>query len=164
LGTTASWARAKITLAIHPGFGEEVVVRRCHGAGRVLVETKAGQHFLLPIEWTDLKPPALVAAVHVGRTVHLAPGALEQLASWVEARAQMGCKEVGHFDKRGENSDPDGKHRLSDALTAGELRPGSTAGGRQQRHRPTAAVVEQARSPDAAGRRDDGEGRKRGQP
>jgi hypothetical protein len=151
-------------LPIHPRFGEEVVIRRSHGAGFVLVETQGGvQHLLLPLEWTDLQPPAHFAAVHAERTVHLAPEALRELAAWIEARGgDKGSEEVGHFDKWGESSDPDGKQRPSDASKAGKPRRSAAADGQKQRRQPAAALVEQARSPDAARRRRNGEGRKRG--
>lgn len=155
-----SWARARITLAIHPSFGEEVVVCRSHGAGVVLVQASDGRHFMLPTGWTDLKPPALVAAVHKGQAVHLAPDALLELAAWIEARgADEDCKEVGHFDKRGESRGPDGQQRPSDGLTSGKPQRSATTNGRGRRRRPAAALVEQARSPDARRRQD---GQKRG--
>jgi hypothetical protein len=160
LATTASSVRAKITLPIHPRFGEEVVIRRCHGVGIVLVETQGGaQHLLLPLEWTDLKAPAHFATVHSEQNVHLAPQALRELAAWIEAQgAEKESKEVGHFDKWGESSDPDGERRPSDGSKAGKPRRSAAADGREQRHQPAAALVEQARSPDAARRRRNGAG------
>jgi hypothetical protein len=41
----------------------------------VLIETQDGGHLMVPLEWTDLRPSALLAAVS-GRTVPLAPEAL----------------------------------------------------------------------------------------
>jgi hypothetical protein len=163
LGTTASSVRARITLPIHPRFGEEVVVQRSHGAGIVLVETQPAGHLMLPLEWTDLQPPAHLAAVYSGRTVHFAPEALRELAAWIEARgAEKSSEEVGHFDKWGESGDPDGEQRRSDASKAGKPRRSAATDGREQRHQPAAALVEQARSPDAARHRRHGDGRKRG--
>ena len=148
--TTTSSSRAKITLPIHPRVGEEVVVRRSHGAGIVLIETQDGGHLMVPLEWTDLKPVALLVAVS-GRTVRLAPEALRELAAWIRDRgAEKGREEVGHFHKRGESRDSDGEQRRLGALTAGK-----------PRRQGAAALVEQARSPDAARRRG-GERRKRG--
>ncbi len=151
-----SWCRARITLAVHPRFDEEVAVRRTHGAGIVLVQALDGQHCMVPIEWTDLKPEALSAAVHMGQTVHLAPDALLQLAAWVEVRrAEKSSKEVGHFDKCGESRDPDGEQRPSDGVTGSEPRRVVGAARKENRRRPAAAVVEQACSSDARRRRDE---------
>jgi hypothetical protein len=155
----------KITLPIHPRFGEEVVIRRSHGAGIVLVETQEGGHLMVPLEWTELKPPALPAAVHSARTVHLAPEPLRELAAWIGAReAEKSSEEVGHFDKRGENRDPDGEQRPSDAFAAGKPQRSAAADRGEQRRQRAAALVEQARSPDAARRRRGGDGRKGGRP
>jgi hypothetical protein len=159
--TTTSSFRAKITLPIHPRVGEEVVVRRSHGVGIVLIETQDGGHLMVPLEWTDLKPAALLVAVS-GRTVRLAPEALRELAAWIRDRgAEKGREEVGHFHKCGESRDSDGEQRRSGALTAGKPQRGATTDRRQQRRQGAAALVEQARSPDAARRRG-GERRKRG--
>jgi hypothetical protein len=118
---------------------------------------------MVPLEWTDLKPAALLAAVHSERIVHLAPEALRELAAWIGARgAQKASREVGHFDKWGESHDPDGEQRPSDAFNAGKPQRSAVADSREQRRQPAAALVEQARSPDAARHRRGGARRKRG--
>lgn len=153
----------KITLPIHPKFGEEVVIRRSHGAGIVLVQTPGGAHHMVPLEWTDLNPAALVTSVHSGRTVHLAPEALRELAAWIGARgAEKAGQEVGHFEKWGESRDSDGEQRASDAFNAGKPQRSAAADSQEQRRQPAAALVEQARSPDAARRRRGGAGRRGG--
>ena len=138
-----------------------MVIRRSHGAGIVLIETQDGGHLMVPLEWTDLKPAALLGAVS-GRTVRLAPEALQELAAWIGDRgAEKGSEEVGHFHKCGESRDPDGEQRRSGALTAGKPQR-ATTNGRQLRRQAAAALVEQARSPDASRRRRGGERRRRG--
>jgi hypothetical protein len=154
------WSRATITLAIHPRFKEEVAVRWSYGASAVRVETQAGQCLILPLDWTDLKPRAWLVE-RAGRTVHLAPDALRDLAAWVEARAACDRK-VGPFEKCGESRGPDGEQRPSDEFTANELRPSRAADRPERRHPPAAALVEQARAPNAACRRHGGGEPKRG--
>jgi hypothetical protein len=84
---------------------------------------------MVPVEWTDLKPP-LLSAVHLGRTVRLAPSAVRELAAWIGARdAESVSEEVGHFDKWGESSDSDGEQRPSDASKAREPRRSVAADG-----------------------------------
>jgi hypothetical protein len=159
--TTTASARATITLAIHPRFGEEFVVRWSYGTGSVRLETAQGRQLIVPLEWTDLRPRVL-QTLHAGRTVHLEPVALQELARWVEARAAArGHKKLGHFDKCEQSLRPDGEQRRSETRTTSK-RQNAVADGESGRHRSTAAVVEQAGAPDDARRRRGGHPRKRG--
>jgi hypothetical protein len=54
--TTTSWSRAKITLPVHPRFGEEVAVQWSDGARAVRIETEQHLRLIVPLAWTDLKP------------------------------------------------------------------------------------------------------------
>jgi len=118
---------------------------------------------MVPLEWTDLRPPAVLAPVDSERTIHLSAEALRELADWIDARgAVKDRREVGHFDNCDESRDPDGEQRPSDAFTRDKPQRSGAADGREQRRQPAAALVEQARSPDAARRRQGGAGRKRG--
>ncbi len=143
----------KVTLAIHPRFGEELPVRQTYGRSAVWVETPEERLIKLPRAWTTLFPRTDPLTAQ-GRPVRLAPDALRELAAWVaartadaEARNGKDGQEVGHFDKHMENSDPDGgfsdepadRHEEA-GVAAGDGERSSTATGRDS----AAAVVGQA--------------------
>jgi hypothetical protein len=149
----------KVTLAVHPRFGEELPVRRTYGRYAVWVETPEERLLRVPLAWTTLRPRADPLAVE-GRTVRLAPEALRELAAWVatrttdaEAHERKDGQEVGHFDKHMENSDPDGalsdepagRHAEDGVADARDGERASSATGRDS----AAAVVGQAGPPGA---------------
>jgi hypothetical protein len=77
--------RARVTLAVHPLCGEEIVVLAEHGEQCVRAETADGKQRLLAVDWTSLRPrpePLVLG----GRAVRLAPTALRALSGWVAAR------------------------------------------------------------------------------
>lgn len=83
--TRKAWSTARITLAIHPWFGEEVAVRRMHGVDAVVIERAGGEQRIVPVQWTDLDPREPPVEVE-GRPVRLPlTGALE-LGAWIAAR------------------------------------------------------------------------------
>ena len=159
--TTTSWSRAKITLPVHPRFGEEVAVQWSYGARAVRIETDQHLRLIVPLAWTDLAP-RLLAAEHNGRPLHLLPEGLLELAAWVEARVfGRGSEEVGHHhegDETGGRNGEQGRAAAREASEPGESRPVCS---RQQRDQPAVAVVEQASSPAVAGR-SRGAGRQKG--
>jgi len=163
--TTTSWSRARITLAVHPRFGEEVAVQWSYGARAVLVETNQHLRLIVPLAWTDLKP-RLLPAEHRGRPVYLLSEALLQLAAWVQARASgKDSEEVGYRDEEDETlgretGGRDGEQGRAAASETGEPRESSRLCSR--RHDPALAVVEQAGSPEPAGRSPSGTGQKQG--
>ena len=151
----------KVTLAVHPRFGEELAVRRTYGRSAVWVETPEERLFEVPRAWTTLCPRAAPLAAQ-GRPVRLAPDALRELAGWVaartadaEARDGKNGQEVGHFNKDMENPDPDGgvsdepadRHEQDGVADARDGERSSTATGRDA----AAAVVGQAGPPGAHG-------------
>jgi hypothetical protein len=70
---------AKVALAVHPRFGEEVAVVSAYGRNGVRVETFDEQLMFLPLAWTTLRPRA-EPLVLKGRAVLLGPEALRELA------------------------------------------------------------------------------------
>jgi hypothetical protein len=116
----------RITLQVHPRFGEEIAVIRVCGRNGVLVEFGEGESAVLPARWTSLVPrePPLT---NEGRAVRLAPDAARTLAAWVRAR----------LDERRKLGPP-----------VGAVAEGSARGqGRKRRgHEATASMVEQARA------------------
>jgi hypothetical protein len=105
---------AKVTLAVHPRFGEEVAVSP-HGRHSVWAETPDGRHSLLPLRWTTLHPRAEPLSKD-GRAVRLAPESLRELSAWVVARtfAARSCdgkklaSESGKREKVGDGEDSAG--------------------------------------------------------
>ena len=163
---TTSWSRAKITLPVHPRFGEEVAVQWSYGARAVRIETDQQLRLIVPLAWTDLKP-RLLPAEHIGRPVHLLSEALLELAAWVVARESgRDSEEVGHRDGEDETlgretGGRDGEQERATAREASELGESRPVCSRQQRDQPAVAVVEQASSPAVAGR-SRGAGRQKG--
>jgi hypothetical protein len=155
---TTLWSRAKITLAIHPRFGEEVTVQWTYGARAVRVETDQNRRFIMPTVWTDLKPRPSWGE-HAGIVVHLDPWALHELAGWIEVRTKKVDKEsqrLAHVKKCHQTRHPDGEQSPSETIIPAKQRY-NAASGRQHRRQSASAVVGQARSPNATGGRDDGD-------
>ena len=86
-GTTTSWSRAKITLPIHPRFREEVVIRRSHGAGIVLVETQdeGAPDGAAGVDGPEASRAAGCGARGADRSTCRLE-ALRELAAWIAAR------------------------------------------------------------------------------
>jgi len=77
---------ARVTLEVHPLFGQELGVRSSYGTNGVWAETADGKRRLLPLAWTSLRPRREPLELE-GQAVRLAPNALLELAGWVAARA-----------------------------------------------------------------------------
>jgi hypothetical protein len=148
---------AKVALAVHPRFGEEVAVVSVYGRNGVRVETFDEQLMLLPLAWTTLRPRAEPLAVK-GRAVLLAPEALRELAAWVAARSfeeeahdDRHGQEVGQFHKDMDNREPNGG--LSDEPADQQEESGGVLARKGARSSPggdsAAAVVGQAGSSSA---------------
>ena len=155
--STNGWRSAKVALAVHPRFGEEVAVVSAHGRNAVQVETFDEQLMFLPLAWTTLRPRAEPLTVS-GCAVRLDPDALRELATWVAARvveeeAHHGRdgQEVGHFNNDMENRGPDGGHSDEPAdPQEGSGRADAREGGcSSPAGDSAAAVVGQAGSPSA---------------
>lgn len=150
---------ARITLRVHPMFGEVVDVLGAFGPDAVWIETAAGRVMIVPAGWTDLRPSAASE-----RSAMLAIASLMQLAAWVEARrvrARPRTRGLDNDRRRKLVSESDGTRRAEAAIA--EAHRGAD-GGRPANGRRvggTAAVVEQARSARGRGRgdRDRGAGR-----
>jgi hypothetical protein len=75
----------RITLAVHPRYGEEAQVLRGYGPDAVWLEWQDGQITIVPKSWTSLVPRPGPLRVR-GRPVRLSPDVAKTLALWVEAR------------------------------------------------------------------------------
>jgi len=131
----------------------------------VRIETDQHLRLIVPLAWTDLKP-RLLPAEHAGRPVHLLCDGLLELATWVEARVSgKGSEEVGHRDGEDETlgretGGRDGEQGRTVAREAAKPE-GSRPVRKQRGNQPAVAVVEQASSPEVAGR-SRGAGRQKG--
>jgi hypothetical protein len=77
----------RITLGVHPWFGQEVVVLGPFGEG-IWGELPDGRTCYLPLSWTDWRPRPDPLALR-GQPVRLAPEALRSLAAWIRGRAEV---------------------------------------------------------------------------
>lgn len=146
---------ARVTLAVHPLFGQELAVRSAHGPDGVRVETADGKLRLLPLAWTSLRPRGEPLA-HEGQLVRLAPEALLELAAWVKARGTRPEPSARDGEKFAPEIDPGDKTADGKGFARGSVSATSVVG--QARSHKTGRRGKQQRR----GRRSRGQGRKRG--
>ena len=108
LDTTSS-RTTRITLRVHPYFGQTVRVVQAYGVGQIRAEAADGQVILLRLEWTELGDCCARLQVD-GRPVRLAPEGLRELVRWVDKHmggvaGRDSCKKLGHGRPLGMSSD-----------------------------------------------------------
>jgi len=74
-----------IVLAVHPWYGENVVVWQSFGDRAVWVERENGDRRIVPVSWTSLIP-FVSSRLSDGRTIRISPQAAIDLSRWVSSR------------------------------------------------------------------------------
>jgi hypothetical protein len=77
------WRSAKIVLAVHPWYGEDVAQMQNHGERAVVVEREHDRR-IIPVSWTSLIP-LVTCQLSYGRPIRISPQAAIDLSHWVSS-------------------------------------------------------------------------------
>lgn len=133
-----------VTLAVHPRYGEKLLIVSTYGRHAVRAQTGDGKTVLIPVEWTTMTPRAAALRLY-DKDVHLSPKALCDLANWVAAhRPQvqpLDGKKLAEHSGRSENKEHAGGYSTGPSSTitmVGQARSpntGSRVGRQKQREK-----------------------------